>query len=106
MPGSVGLWIVGDSVGGQRRWTRLVLARETEIENLDALVRGDEDVFRLQIAMDDAFVVRGGETARDLHGVGDGAAMRQRSVSERVAKRRALEQLHHRVARPSAVPKS
>jgi hypothetical protein len=47
------------------------LTRETEVEDLHAAVAGDEDVRRLQIAMDDAAVVRGGESAGDLDAVID-----------------------------------
>ena len=35
---------------------------QTEVENLDTTVRGDEHVLRLEIAMDDALGVRGGQT--------------------------------------------
>ena len=39
---------------------------ETEVEDLHAPVGRDEDVLRLQVAMDDALLVRGREAARDL----------------------------------------
>ncbi len=35
---------------------------QTEVEDLDAIVSGDEEIVRFQIAMDDALFVRGGET--------------------------------------------
>ena len=39
---------------------------EAEIQNLDA-VPGDDDVAGLQVAMDHAFGVRGGQCIDDLH---------------------------------------
>ena len=48
--------------------------------------------------MDDALVVRGGEPARDLDGAVHRAAYRERTVSEGLTKRLAVEQLHHGVA--------
>ena len=41
--------------------------RQPEVENLHVPVAQQHDVLGLQIAMDDAAIVRGGETARDLH---------------------------------------
>ena len=43
------------------------LASDAEVENLHA-ARGDEDVLRLDVAMDDALTVRLGERRRDLRG--------------------------------------
>ncbi len=40
---------------------------QTEIENLDASVFGDEKVLRLEVAMHDAFFVRCGQPVSDLH---------------------------------------
>src|SRR5215470_7108048 len=39
---------------------------QTEVEYLHAAVTGDEDVFRLQIAMNDSFLVSCGEAVGDL----------------------------------------
>ena len=47
-----------------RRWGDL---GEAEVENLDASVFGDEQVFWLEIAMHDAFFMRVGEAVSDLH---------------------------------------
>src|SRR5437762_3327951 len=38
------------------RAARRVLPRQSEIENLDSLIRGDEYVLRFEIAVDDALV--------------------------------------------------
>ena len=54
------------------------LARQAEVENLHLPVVEQEDVLRLEIAMDDALAVRRGEAARDLHGDIDGLANGQR----------------------------
>jgi hypothetical protein len=48
----------------------------SEVEDLDAPVFGDEEVLRLEIAVNDGLVVRGGESMSDLHRVIDGFANR------------------------------
>ena len=78
--------------------------RETEVENLHAAVVRDEDVLRLQIAMDDALLVRGGEAVRDLHRVSFDEALRTRRsrpavAAQPLAQRLALEQLRDDVRR-------
>ena len=83
---------------GSARNDGRVVPSETKVEDLHAVVGGDEDVLRLQVAMDDAFVVGGREAARDLDGVVNGASQRQWSVRERLAHGLAHEQLHHGVA--------
>ena len=59
---------------GRSHRRRIFLSQfgEAEVENLHALVDRDEDVFRLQVAMNDALVVGGGEPTGDLHRVLDG----------------------------------
>ena len=54
---------------------------QTEVENLDAVVPGDEEVLGLEIAMDDALVVRRRESARDLKRILDRLARRQRAAA-------------------------
>ena len=56
---------------------------EAEVEDLDAAVGGEEDVLRLQVAMDDALLVRRGEAARDLDGDLDRLADGQRAALQR-----------------------
>src|SRR6185503_19735951 len=46
--------------------------RQTEVEYLQALVICEKDVLRLEIAMNDPFVVGRGEPARNLQGDVDG----------------------------------
>ena len=61
--------------------------REAEVQNLDAIIAGDEEVGWLEIAMDDSLRMRGREPVGDLSGIpgrafGDTgpAAMTSRSV--------------------------
>ena len=75
---------------GRRRSAEL---GEAEVENLDAAVAGDEEVLGLQVAVDDALLVRRGQAAGDLDRVVDRLARGQRAARERVAQRLALEQL-------------
>ena len=57
-------------------------------------VGDDEQVFRLEVAVDDAAVMGGGQPARDLRAELDRLAGRHRPVAETLAQRFALEQLH------------
>jgi hypothetical protein len=70
---------------------------ESEVENLDATVRHEKDVFRLQVAMHDALVVRSGQPPGDLDGDFDRLARRERAVLQRVADGAAVEQFRDRV---------
>ena len=53
-------------------WQRLQF-RYAEVENLSAPIRGDEDVLRLEIAVNDALAMRCGKATcnltRDIHGL-------------------------------------
>jgi hypothetical protein len=73
------------------------LAREAEVEDLRALVGGDEQVLGLQIAMDDTLVVRRGKPACELRGILDGLAHGDGTIGQPLAHRLPLEQLHRRV---------
>jgi hypothetical protein len=59
----------------------------------------DEDVGGLEVAVDDAVLVGGGETSGDLLRVLDGLARGQRPRGEDVAQRAALEDLRDEVGR-------
>ena len=48
------------------RTSKRRLARQAEVEDLDLAVAGQEQVVRLEVAMDDAFVVGGGQALGDL----------------------------------------
>src|SRR5437016_1819465 len=73
--------------------------RETKVENLDAAVFGDEEVLRLEIAVNDALVVRGGQSMGDLDAVVDGFANRERAALQRMTQRFADEQFGDEVRR-------
>ena len=67
---------------------------QAEVENLHLPRLGDEDVRRLDVAMDDALRVRGAERFGDLHRqVEHGVELQLRR--DALAKRLPLEQLHH-----------
>ena len=89
----------------------LVLVRqlgEAEVEDLDAAVRGDEEILGFQVAVDDALVVRRREAVGDLT-ASTRRALRgeQLAAGERRAQRLALEQLlddvRRTVVRPDVV---
>ena len=75
---------------------------QAEVEDLDAPVPADEDVLRLQVAVDDPLVVRGGEAVRDLDRVVEGLAHREGRAREADAQALAFEQLRGEV-RPAVV---
>ena len=66
---------------------------EAEVEDFHATVAGDEEVLRLQVAVDDPLLVGGGQRPRDLRAVVHGLAGRQRAVCELHPQRLAVEQL-------------
>ncbi len=72
---------------------------QAEVEDLDAAVVRHEDVLGLEIAVDDALLVRGAEAAGDLERVVDGLARRDRAAGELLAQGRSLEQLRDDVRR-------
>ena len=76
---------------------------QAEVQNLDAVVMGDENVLRLQVAMDDAFFVRRGQTAGDLNRVVDRLARGDRTVCHPGAKLVAFDELGDDIGHPRAV---
>ena len=72
---------------------------ETKVEDLQPTVRCHEDVVGLEVAVDDAAVVRRGETLRDLLGVVEGLANPRRAVSQDRAQLFAFEQFGDDVGR-------
>jgi hypothetical protein len=88
----------------QRAGTRLLHVgvvgetRDTEVEQLQPPLVGDEDVLRLDVAMDDAFAVRGRQYREHL--IGDAERLVQRQLadaSDDLLDRLALEELHDQV---------
>ncbi len=67
--------------------------REAEVEDLHAAVGSEEQVLRLEVAVDDPLVVRGGEPVGDLTHEAERLACRDRSAAQSLAHRLALEQL-------------
>ena len=70
---------------------------DAEVEDLDEAVLGQEQVLGLEVPVDDALVVGGGEAEQDLDAVVDGLPHRQGAGGEPIAERLALEQLRHDV---------
>ena len=69
--------------------------RQTEVEDLQVAVFRDEEVFGLQVSVDDPLLVRRGEAFGDLEGEVHGLLRRDGPRVEPVAQRHALEELHH-----------
>ncbi len=67
--------------------------RQSEVEDLDQAVFGEEQILGLQIAMSDAFRVRRRQPARDLDGIIDGLANGQRVTGQPLSQRLAFQQL-------------
>jgi hypothetical protein len=70
--------------------------RQPKIEDLDAPVFGDENIFRLQVAVDDPFVMRRRQSVGDLHSIFDRLALRQGAAIQRRAQALALQQVRRR----------
>ena len=82
-------------------------ARESEVENLRALVCRNEDVRRLQVAMEESFLMSRGKAVGYLHDTFDGPAHRQRSAPQPRGERLPIEQFGDEVGRrPRIVPKT
>ena len=73
------------------------LLGQTEIEDFDQAVGGDDDIRRLQIAMNDASVMSAGECAGNLHAIAQDRLRRQSGIRAHGVQRLALDQLHHDV---------
>ena len=63
----IGCDLHGRSLAGSRSFLRVNQLRKSEIQNLHPAVVGDEKIFGLQVTMDDALIVRGSQSTRDLH---------------------------------------
>ena len=82
--------------GGLRK--RGHLTREAEVEHLDASVGDEKHVLGLDIAVDDALVVRRSERAGHLRGDVGGLARRELAAAKPGPQRLAFDQLHDDVA--------
>ena len=83
--------VIGD-VGHQR-------LGQTEVEDLDVPGRGHLDVGGLEVAVDDALLVRCLEAFRDLQEERDRLVDRDRAASDAIGQRLAVDQLHDQEAR-------
>ena len=72
---------------------------QTEVEDLDSPVFGDEEVLGLQIPMHDSLLVRGSEPVRDLQSEVDRLARGKGAASEAGAQRLPFEKLRDDVRR-------
>jgi len=87
----LGTRVAGGGLGG---------FRESEVQDLHLTVGADEHVFRFQVAMHDALVMRGGEAARDVAGELQRFLLRQCASRQSIAERLALKEFSHRERRP------
>jgi len=74
---------------------RIDRLRDAEVEHLHDTGRCDQDVGRLQVAVDDAAFVRRLERARDLLRGGQGVAERQRSATDAAGEPLAFDEFEH-----------
>ena len=86
------------------RGDRFHLLRQAEVEDLDVAVLRDEEVLGLQVPVNDALLVRGGKTLRDLERVIDGLLLRNRTCVELAPQRLAFPELHHGVRNAFLIP--
>ena len=95
-----------DRVGRDVRAVRLVRRGQlgqAEVEHLDGAIGRDRDVGRLEIAMDDALLVRRGEGLGNLPRQGHGLVQRQRPAGDAVGQRLALDEFEDQRMRLAAV---
>jgi hypothetical protein len=76
---------------------------QTEVEHLDDTVRCDLDVCGLEIAVDDALLVRGFERRDHLRGNRRGFVERQRIAGEAIFERLTLDEFEDQCARAAIV---
>jgi len=77
---------------------------DAEIEDLERAVGGDEEVVRLDVAVDDALLVGRGQPARQLQREVQGAFGRKRAASQALAQRLAAQQFLHEVGLAGETP--
>ena len=81
-------------VTGAAAGRRAHQVRQAEVEHLHVASRGQLHVGGLEIAVNDALLVRRLQRVRDLAGDGQCLVRRQRSSSQPIGERRPLDQLH------------
>ncbi len=85
----------GRQVG--QRFFRLHQLGEAEVEDLNASIFGDEQIVGLQIAVDDAFFVRGGKAASDLHAIVNSFAEGQGTAADRLGQGLTFQQFGYEI---------
>ena len=103
-------------LGRRRRQRRLVFVSgsrirqprrgqfgQAEVEDFYVAIAGDEKVLRLEIAMNDVALVRGGQSAGDLGGVIERLPRRHGALPDARAQRLALQQFGDDVVEPAFV---
>src|SRR5437762_11846548 len=73
--------------------TALAQLGQSEVEDFQPAVGGDEQVLRLEVPMDDALLVRGRQRPRDLLRIVQGFPLWNAAGTEQHAQRLSLEQL-------------
>ena len=77
------------------RIRRLQRLRQSEVQHLHDAIGSQLDVGGLQVAVDDALLVRGFEGFGDLLGDGERFINRNRTLGDAIRQRRPLDQFHH-----------
>jgi hypothetical protein len=72
---------------------------QAEVEDFGAAIFGDENIFRLQVAMDDSFFVRCGQSVRNLQRVVESLAYSNRAAAQTVPQSFSFEQFGDNVRR-------
>ena len=101
-PGSVDSFTVDWTIVGASASTVFQFC-QPEIQNFHPPVLGDENVFRLEVAMDDPLAVCGGQALGNLQRILRGLARRQRRAGhavERIAQRLSFEQFVDQIRLP------
>ena len=90
--------IAGDVIVGESaRRTRLMSVRrfcQPEVQDLHIAIKSQRDIRRLEIAMNDPFIVSGMERLGDLARHGQRFVHREWSAHDTIGQRRALDELH------------
>lgn len=78
-----------------RKFAVAIEPGETKVQNLDLSGRGDDDIGRLDVAMDDAAIVRMCQGSGDLRAIPHNQLRAQALRGDQRIERGALDKLHH-----------
>ena len=94
-----GLGLLRDGDGGSVGASGFGLGEfgQAEVQDLDASVLRQEEVFRLEVTMNNAGVVSGGQSTRNVHAAIAGLARTHRTATQAIPQGFALQQLGHDV---------